>query len=131
MLRASKGVLHATPSGRLDERIGGIGFEPGALILWWTAQAEWGSAPGNRGGVGLVAGSMQSAVAWASDDGAESIRASRWLDDAAVLGFAGADADCSDIRGRIAAFDDDGFVFEWLTRPRTPWLIHYLALGGS
>jgi hypothetical protein len=131
MLSASKGALHARPSGPSEERVGGLGFRPCALLLWWSAQADWGSAPGNRGGVGLAAGSGQSAIAWASDDGAESIRASRWLEDVAILGFEAASADGPDVRGQIGAFDEDGFVVNWHTRPRTPWLVHYLALGGS
>jgi hypothetical protein len=115
----------------LEAKIDGLGFRPRALVFWWSAQASWGSAPGNRGGVGLVADGGQSAVAWASHDGAEAIRASRWLDDVAIIGFETAGADRPDVRGRAVAFDDSGFVLEWLTRPRTDWIVHYLALGGS
>jgi hypothetical protein len=61
----------------------------------------------------------------------KSIHASRWLDDVAIAGFEAAGAQAPGVRGQIAAFDDDGFVVKWLTRPRTPWLVHYLALGGS
>jgi hypothetical protein len=49
----------------------------------------------------------------------------------AIVGFETAGAQAPDVRGQIASFDDDGFVLKWLTRPRTPWLVHYLALGGS
>jgi hypothetical protein len=133
MLSASKGVLHAPAVGQSESKIDvlGLGFRPRALILWWSSQASWGSALGNRGGVGLAAEGGQSAVAWASDDGTEAIRASRWLDDLAIVGFETAGADRPDVRGRLVAFDDSGFVLEWLTRPRIPWLVHYLALGGS
>jgi hypothetical protein len=118
-LEVSTGTFMATDRGVV------LGFEPKAVVLWWTRQADDGVAPGNSGGIGFWAGGRACAAAWASVDNAEPTRTIRIADDEVVLGLAETGVA---LRGRLAA-TPSGFDIAW--KGEDPWLVHYLALGGA
>jgi hypothetical protein len=115
----AKGIF-AAGTTRVD-----LPFEPTAIMLWWTRQADHGVRPGSSGGIGFWAGGAARAAAWASDDGAAATRTSRCADEVAVIGLSPAQPVLS---GTIVATDGSGFALEWTGAG--PWLVHYLALGG-
>src|SRR3990172_3622830 len=61
------------------QSVTGVGFEPRALIIWWTRQTTfWTLSPGNYAGIGLVASSAQQyAIAWGDDDAASPANSGR------------------------------------------------------
>jgi hypothetical protein len=128
-LAAVKGVFTTDGTGD-SQSIGGLGLAPRAVIAWWSRQDGDGVARGNRGGLGFWAvGSGSVAVGWASDDGAAPTRTAHLADTAALLGL-DAGADTHSMRADVASFDPDGFTLAWTTRPKTRWIVHFLALGG-
>ena len=112
------------------QEVRGVGFQPAAVIAWWTRQDGDGIVLGNRGGMGFwAAGSACAALAWASDDGVIPTRTSRVHDATALLGLDRA-GDGVAMRAELASLDPDGFTLEWGLPPSAPWTVHYLALGG-
>lgn len=129
-LVAAKGVFAPAAEGG-SQRIGGLGFEPAAVIFAWARQAGEGMGLGNCGGFGFTAkGGASAAVAWASDDGATPTRAMRLADEAALVGLDHAGVERPSMRAVFASSDADGFTLDWPTPPASSWLVHYLALGG-
>jgi len=107
-----------------------IGFRPRALLLWWSLQTGLGTATGNRGGIGVTAGSSEAAsAAWAADDVTPGVL-SRWNGNTALLGFDGPLATGPALSGS-ASWTDDGFVLEQGEDTVGTWQVHYLALGGA
>jgi hypothetical protein len=117
-----------TPRGR--RHIEEIGFRPRALLLWWSLQTDLGTATGNRGGIGVTAGSSEeAAAAWAADDATPGVL-SRWSGDTALLGFEGPLVTGAALGGS-ASWTDNGFALEHVEDTVGTWQVHYLALGGT
>jgi hypothetical protein len=132
-VEASTGLLRlagsaSQPSGLHAEN---LGFRPRALVLWWSLQSEPGTAPGNRGGIGVAAdGGEQAAVAWTVAEGASPGELGAFSGDAVLLGVDHPSDGSAGLHGRVSWLSD-GFSLEWAAGAGTAWHIHYLALGGS
>jgi hypothetical protein len=132
-LEAAKGLfrldLRTARQGR--RHVEEIGFRPRALVLWWSLQEDAGTAPGNRGGIGIAAeASEEAAVAWAADDAADPGVLSRWTGHTALLGFDNPLAPAPTLSGR-ALWTDRGFALDCAESTGGIWHVHYLALGGE
>lgn len=127
----AKGLFRVDAGAAQGRRhIENIGFRPRALLLWWSLQADFGTALGNRGGIGVTAGSSEAAAtAWAADDVTPGVL-SRWSGNTALLGFDGPLATGPALGGN-ASWTDDGFVLEHVDDTVGTWHVHYLALGGA
>jgi hypothetical protein len=127
--RVAKGLFLAEAERPLCS-VGGLSFQPTAVIAWWTNQLQEGSAPGNRGGVGFWTAHGCVATAWASTNGTLKTCTAHAADDAALLGCDSV-AESIVMRAELNSFDEDAFTLRWSTPPRDSWLVHFLALGGA
>ena len=123
-LEVTKGVLRlapgTTPAAELT-------FRPRALVLWWCRERTEGCA----GGIGFATdGGGEASTAWAADDGLAPGVLSHLGAQAPLLLHSDPQTPDASARGRVR-FADRGFSVECDHHPEHPWLVHYLALGGS
>ena len=127
-LAAAKGSFTTTTDCE-RQTIGGLGFEPVAVVAWWACQSTAGATRGNRGGVGFWTATASVSTTWASADAAPVSRTAQLSDDSALVGLDGAEPAIA-IRARVESFDEDGFTLRYLSPRTKPWIVHFLALGG-
>ena len=115
-----------------SQSITGVGFQPKAIIFFWTQQTSAGLAADANGGAGFTTSSSnERAVAYFSDDALDSSNTSRRTSQTnCILIF-----DSSGTFGAQAALtslDADGFTLAWtVTSGATADIVHYVALGGT
>lgn len=102
-----------------------LGFEPKAVILWWTRQPEHGVQSGNSGGIGFWAANEARAAAWSSDDDVAPTRTARYSDEVAVVGLIDGQPA---LRGSLAP-TRNGFDLTW--DGGGSWTVHYLAFDAT
>ena len=104
-----------------------LGFRPRALVLWWCREQPAGCT----GGIGFAAdGAGEASTAWVADDALAPGVLSHWGAETAVLFYEDPRIPDAAARGRIR-YADRGFSVECDRELEHPWLIHYLAVGGS
>lgn len=110
--------------------VGGVGFEPKAVLFWITDHAGEGVLDGAILGRGWTDGTHDGAVATAWAHGSSATRG-RWIDDACVtLVDPMADLLADPLaEASIEGFDDDGFSLNWSV-PGQGRQVAFLALGG-
>lgn len=124
-LLAHLGTFVAAEGGG-TQMVGGVGFEPVAVLLWVTEHPREGVIEGGHMGRGWTDGSASGAVATAWAAGRDTVR-SRWADDACIT-LVSAEGDVL-AEASPAGMHDDGFAVEWTT-PGAPRMVAFLALGG-
>lgn len=130
------GVL-AKRSGTGSQSVTGVGFQPKAVIFYWTRQTTNGTSAGteNYFGAGFTTGTTQERAV------------SVWSDQATILLSASSDAarrtsESSMIliqstngavvgAAELTSFDVDGFTLNWTTSNTSGYLVRYVAIGGS
>jgi len=121
---AAKGIVRVEPGTTPAAE---LAFQPRALILWWCR----GAVAGCAGGIGFATdGGGEASTAWAADDALAPGVLSRWGAEAPLLFHKDPRAPEASSRGHIR-FAERGFSVEYDREPADPWLVHYLALGGS
>ncbi len=120
----AKGILRlaagTAPTEALD-------FRPRALVLWWCRERMTGCA----GGIGFATdGAGEASTAWVADDDLAPGVFSRWGAEAPLLFHDDPRTPDTSSRAHVR-FADRGFCIECDREPEDPWLVHYLAIGGS
>lgn len=125
-----KGTLTAQTSTG-NQQITGVGFQPKALIFFYTTQTATGNSSASSGyGMGFTTGSSNSyAVATYSVAAGTSDTARVSSESKAIIILSGV----STIGGAatLVSFDSNGFTLNWTTAAAAAYIIHYVALGGS
>jgi hypothetical protein len=131
--RVKKGTFtKATATG--SQVITGVGFQPKAVIFWWTRQTSYGESAGIRIGYGFATndgGTYQNCgVAFASDDGASSSNAGRRRSATySIIILSNGDPTRS-AQASVTSFNIDGFTLNWHRNEADADIIQYIALGG-
>jgi hypothetical protein len=116
-----------------DQVINTVGFQPKAIIFYWTKQTATGFAAGENIGVGLSSGTNVSAnvaaSTWSQDNVGEN-SGRRFLANTACVLILN-DGGTIDAQGSISAVDASGFTINWSNAPGQATLIYYIALGGA
>lgn len=132
-----KGVFaKATATGA--QSVTGVGFQPKAVVFWWTRQNTFGANnAGISTGYGFAANSTpsitQGAVAAAGRDNLATTDANFMQSTTysiVILNF-GAAATPMVARASVTAFGADGFTLDWQTNEAQGNQIHFLAIGGT
>ncbi|HVP26565.1 MAG TPA: hypothetical protein VMT26_02735 [Candidatus Bathyarchaeia archaeon] len=123
----------ATSTG--SQVITGVGFQPKAIIFYWTRQTSYGELAGVRMGYGYATnygGTYQNCgVAFASDDNAGTSNTGRRNSVTySIIVLSSGDPTMS-AQARITSFDSDGFTLNWQTNEARADIIQYIALGGA
>jgi hypothetical protein len=123
-IEAAKGIVRLLPGTTPAAE---LAFQPRALILWWCRDAVAGCA----GGIGFATdGGGEASTAWAADDALAPGVLSRWGAETPLLLHKDPRAPEASYHGHIR-FAEHGFAIDYDREPADPWLVHYLALGGS
>jgi hypothetical protein len=122
-----------SPTGGPNQSITGVGFQPKAVIFFWTAQTVGGFVTNASAGYGFATGvGSERAVGFVSDDNlaAGSNNPARWQwTNRCIAVVANAAAVATDAHASLTSMDADGFSLNWPVR-NTSYIVHYLALGG-
>lgn len=114
----------------------GVGFQPKAVVFWWTRSTTTGVIDEVLGGsmnigVGFASGAANRncAVSQSTDASATSDSNKYFYTDACIVVTI---ADGSAVEGLLdfTSFDADGFTLTVDDQFASSWHIHYLALGG-
>jgi hypothetical protein len=132
--RVKKGTFtKATTTG--SQVITGVGFQPKAVIFWWTRQTSYGESAGAYVGYGFATndgGTYQNCgVAFASDDGAGTSNTGRQRSTSySIIILSNGDPTVS-AQASVTSFSTDGFTLNWQPNEARADIIQYIALGGA
>lgn len=114
-----------------SQAITGVGFQPKAIIFFYTTQTAAGNSSTSSGyGMGFAtASSTQRAIATYSvaagtSDTARVSSETKTIIILSAVGTIGAAAS-------LTSFDSNGFTIQWNTTPASAYIIHYVAIGGA
>jgi len=118
-----------------SQTVTGIGFQPKAIIFWWTRQTTFGESASISIGYGFATnygGAFQNrGVAFASDDNAGTSNAGRRRSETYSIIILSDGNPTLGAQASVTAFNSDGFVVNWQTNEGRADIIHYIALGGD
>lgn len=126
-----------TKSGAVgNQSITGVGFQPNAVIFFWTRQTAEGFASNESMGMGFATALAQRAIAIESDDAANRTNYTHIRSENSIIlmlvrnAVARANATLN-ARASLVSLDSDGFTINWATNEASNDIIHYIALGGD
>ncbi len=121
-----------TATGNVN--VTGVGFQPKAVIFYWTRQTAAGFSAAQLGGMGFATASptiQNRGVAIASDDNAATTNTGRRRSATYSIIFLSNGTPTLSGQGSVTTFGADGFTVNWNTAPGVNAIIHYIALGGT
>ncbi|MFH0923975.1 MAG: hypothetical protein V1825_04560, partial [Candidatus Falkowbacteria bacterium] len=110
--------------------IAGVGFQPKAIIFYWTNQTAEGISNTSYYGTGFASSTTaERAISSWSDDGTSSDSGRKGSQTYCVMIqlINGGDGGTAELN----SFDVDGFTLNWVTADASAYIIHYVALGGA
>ena len=122
------------------QSITGVGFQPKAIIFFWTRQTAQGfinSGPGALTGInsgfGSATGSANNeAVSTTSvDNSANSDEGRRRSVTNSIIFLSAGGLPTLQAQAGLTSLDADGFTLNWTTNDANAYIIHYIALGGD
>ncbi|MEY4744552.1 MAG: hypothetical protein RL272_497 [Candidatus Parcubacteria bacterium] len=114
------------------QTVTGVGFQPKAVIFFWTKQATQGFAAGDRVGMGFASGSAnQRVVSVAGDNAVSPTNYGRRRSDTNVIILLSDGTPTLASQAALTGFTADGFTLNWTTNDGIADIIHYIALGGD
>src|SRR5574341_1114652 len=122
----------STGGAPASQSITGVGFQPEAVIFFWTRQTSAGTLAGIHSGYGFATGSSnERAIAIASDDNANtSVTGMRQSQTKCII-ILSAGTPTLGAEAELTSFDSDGFTINWTTNEAEADIIHYIAIGGT
>jgi hypothetical protein len=120
-----------------NQVISGIGFQPTAVIFYWTRQTAEGFSANESMGFGFASVAGQRAIAIESDDNATRTNYSHIRSDTSVILMLQAPAAAAratatlNASASLVSLDADGFTLNWTLNENRADIIHYIALGGD
>jgi Tfp pilus assembly protein PilX/predicted membrane protein len=136
MSSKSGSFTKSTGGAPASQSITGIGFQPKAIIFFWTRQTAVGFAPQNSRvnvGIGFATGpANERAVSiTARDRRNNSDDGRRYSQSNAIIFLTNGGPPALVAQAELTSLDLDGFTIRWTTNDANPYLIHYIALGGD
>jgi hypothetical protein len=114
-----------------SQQVTGVGFQPKAVIFYWTNQTAEGFASDFYWGTGFSSGTSQngSVSVWAEDNQPTSDTGRIGTNSYAITMQTANGTKVA--QAAISSFDSDGFTLSWSTNNTSQYIIHYVAIGGS
>jgi len=113
------------------QTVSGVGFQPKAVIFWWTRQTSYGELAAIRIGYGTATyygGAYQNlGVAFASDDAGGTSDAGRRISETYSIIILNDGAPLLGSQASVTEFNSDGFVLNWPTSEASADIIHFIA----
>ena len=117
-----------------NQTIAGVGFQPKAVVFFWTRQTAAGFTAAYNAGVGFATSAANERVVsiTALDGSGRSDEGRRRSDTNAILILAGGGPPTAVLgQAGLTSFNADGFTINWTVNDGVAYLIHYIALGGD
>lgn len=123
----------ATGGAPVNQSVTGVGFQPKAVIFFWTQQTATGFTNYVNAGVGFATGAVnERAVSiTARDNQNRSDNGRRRSESNTIIFLSGGGPPTLLAQAQLISLDADGFTIRWTTNNASPYLIHYIALGGD
>lgn len=123
----------ATGGAPATQSVTGVGFQPKAVIFFWTQQTAAGFTNYVNAGVGFATGpANERAVSiTARDNQNRSDNGRRRSESNTIMFLSGGGPPNLLAQAQLLSLDADGFTIRWTTNNASPYLIHYMALGGD
>jgi len=125
--------VKATTTG--TQTVSGVGFQPKAIIFWWTRQTSYGELAAVHIGYGMATyygGAYQNrGVAFASDDAAATSNTGKRRSETYCIIILSNGAPTLAAQASVTAFNSDGFVLNWQTNEARADIIDFVAFGGT
>jgi hypothetical protein len=125
----------STVGAPVNQSITGVGFQPKAVIFFWTRQAVNGFGPlatSLDAGVGFATAATERSVSFsANDDLNNSDEGRRYSESSAIIFLTGGGPPARVAEAALATMDPDGFTLNWTTNNNNSYSISYIALGGD
>ncbi|MCP6719145.1 MAG: helix-turn-helix domain-containing protein, partial [Patescibacteria group bacterium] len=116
----------------VSQSITDVGFEPKAVIFFWTRQTTAGFLAGQSMGYGFAASSTaERAVAIAEDDAASKSVTGRRKSESKSIILLSNGTPTLGAEAELTSFDSGGFTINWTTNEARADIIHYVAIGGA
>jgi hypothetical protein len=113
------------------QTITGLGFQPKAIIFYWSRNTANATAAVPRSqGVGFTDCTNQRAVAIAEDDNANTSNAGRYRTESNVIVILSNGNPTVGSRATFTSCDVDGFTINWAVSEARADIINYIAIGG-
>ncbi len=132
-VRVAEGSFTKSTAGApASQGITGVGFQPKAVIFFWTRQTAEGFAAMQSTGFGFATGTAnERAVAIAEDDAAGTSNAGSWKSATNMILMLSSGTPTLAAKAELTSFNTDGFTINWTTNEARADIIHYIALGGD
>jgi 6-phosphogluconolactonase (cycloisomerase 2 family) len=113
------------------QTITGLGFQPKAIIFYWSRNTANATAAVPRSqGVGFTDCTNQRAVAIAEDDNANTSNAGRYRTESNVIVILSNGNPTVGSRATFTSCNADGFTINWAVSEARADIINYIAIGG-
>ena len=113
------------------QTISGLGFQPKAIIFFWSRNTTNATAAAPRSqGIGFTDCTNQRAVAVAEDDNAGSSNAGRYRTENNVIVILSNGNPTVGSRATFTSCNADGFTINWAASEARADIINYIAIGG-
>jgi hypothetical protein len=113
------------------QTITGLGFQPKAIIFYWSRNTANATAQVPRSqGIGFTDCVNQRAVAIAEDDNAGTSNAGRYRTESNVIVILSNGGPTVGSRATFTSCDADGFTIDWAESEARADIINYIAIGG-
>lgn len=115
------------------QNITGIGFQPKAVIFYWTRQTGNGFSANVNAGFGMASSSAnQSAVSVTMlDNSGRSDQGRRYSASNCIIFLTGGGPPALEAQATFTSFGTNGFTINWTTGSANQYIIHYIAFGGN
>ena len=114
------------------QTISGLGFQPKAIIFFWSRNTTNATAEAPRSqGIGFTDCTNQRAVAVAEDDNAGTSNAGRYRTENNVIVILSNGNPTVGSRATFTSCNADGFTINWAASEARADIINYIAIGGS
>jgi hypothetical protein len=114
-----------------SQTITGLGFQPKAIIFYWSRNTANATAQVPRSqGVGFTDCTNQRAVAIAEDDNAGTSNAGRYRTESNVIVILSDGTPTVGSRATFTSCNSDGFTINWAVSEARADIINYIAIGG-
>ncbi len=109
-----------------------VGFQPKAVVFFWTRQNAEGNATEIRTGMGFASGpSNERVVAIASDDNAATSNSGKYESETTSIAILLNGTPSIAAEAELQSFDPNGFTLNWITNENRFDIIHYMAFAGT
>ncbi len=122
----------STGGAPASQAVTGVGFQPKAVIFYWTRQTATGFATIQRMGFGFATGaSNERAVAVAESFDLDPTESGRRVSETKAIIILSNGVPTRTAEAEVTSFNADGFTINWTTNEARADIIHYIAIGGD